>query len=777
MAKCQFDNVSTSTRFLLLLVALMLLATATIAATIHDDFSIVRENVRKIMLWPTADQLPGVISEAMANLTALDMNTCKWPDLNYSTRGPENWDPVLHMFRISTMTAALTAPGGLSNDTRLSTAIHCALRVWIEEDWQNPNWWWNYIQDPLIATSIMLMLGVERMTKYEIDSFVNISYRANWWIKDWGGGANLVWELQVQVFRGLATSNYSAVAEGFELMWQTVQVQNLSAMGIQTDWSYHFHGSQLLSAPYGDAWATNILHFHLATRDTQYALSKDRIETFGRFLTRGDAWFTMGSVWTWGIIGRVIDRGVHVWYTHLFPSDQLRELAMDVTDNLTAVQLLDYADRLEHRHEGMPLVGNRHFYTSDFQVHRRVNWTAALKMHSTRVIATECDNNENLKGEHIGDGVLNLYTRDAQYGGGEEYENIFALLEWQAINGITVEADTPLNHCDGGRMPMLSTTFVGGVSDGMYGAAIMDTLTHNLTAKRTWHFYDDYIVALANGIEDNTTALLQTAVVSRLLPPADTVTGTLTIQWSNGTRAVLSDGIYLFPYSEPRVLWFHADGTAWSVLDEYETLIIDCRNKSGNVNEFGPWDFEMNGRLLTAIIVHGRGPTTEALGYKYIIMPNVTVESISTLWERYLSLANNAYALTCKQNNNESLYLHGTCDSILQRASVLLFDKGFTNGSKVYYNCSSMSLSVCMEQTGGILFSENSDSFIITAAHPTLATGTFAVSVNRSSVLTNECTSNSQWGLQTGTRVLLTLPGNSELLGKSVSVTCKKSNT
>ena len=44
------------------------------------------------------------------------------------------------------------------------------------------------------------------------------------------------------------------------------------------------------------------------------------------------------------------------------------------------------------------------------------------------------------------------------------------------------------------------------------------------------------IVALANGIQDNTSALLQTTVASRLLPPANTAAGTLTVQWSNGTR-------------------------------------------------------------------------------------------------------------------------------------------------------------------------------------------------------------------------------------------------
>ena len=83
----------------------------TTTATIQDDFAIVRENVRKIMLWPTSDQLPAILTQAAGNLSNLDRITCQWPDLNYTTRGPENWDPVLHMFRISTMTAALTAPG------------------------------------------------------------------------------------------------------------------------------------------------------------------------------------------------------------------------------------------------------------------------------------------------------------------------------------------------------------------------------------------------------------------------------------------------------------------------------------------------------------------------------------------------------------------------------------------------------------------------------------------------------------------------------------------
>ena len=89
------------------------------------------------------------------------------------------------------------------------------------------------------------------------------------------------------------------------------------------------------------------------------------------------------------------------------------------------------------------------------------------------------------------------------------------------------ESDIPLLPCLNSQFAMRKGQFVGGVSDGYYGTAMMDTATHNLTGKRTWHFYDDIIVALANDIQDNSTALLQTTMVmSRLLPPANTPAGT-----------------------------------------------------------------------------------------------------------------------------------------------------------------------------------------------------------------------------------------------------------
>ena len=104
--------------------------------------------------------------------------------------------------------------------------------------------------------------------------------------------------------------------------------------------------------------------------------------------------------------------------------------------------MINFADRLDNQPNAPLLIGNKHFYTSDYQVHRRANWTSAIKMQSIRTQPVECINGENLKDEHGGQGVLNLYTTNTN-----DYDDIFPILDWQAINGITVEHDIPLEPC------------------------------------------------------------------------------------------------------------------------------------------------------------------------------------------------------------------------------------------------------------------------------------------------------------------------------------------
>lgn len=81
-------------------------------------------------------------------------------------------------------------------------------------------------------------------------------------------------------------------------------------------------------------------------------------------------------------------------------------------------------------------------------------------MQSWLSLSTECLLDENLKAEHIGQGVLSLYRT-----GFNDYFDIFPIIDWQAINGITVEHDIPLENCTHRRLDWLKTSFVGGVGN------------------------------------------------------------------------------------------------------------------------------------------------------------------------------------------------------------------------------------------------------------------------------------------------------------------------
>lgn len=71
-----------------------------------------------------------------------------------------------------------------------------------------------------------------------VQNAMTLLYEAAWWCdacipEGERVGANLVWELTVQINRGLATGNVSAVTQAFARAWQDVQVYPVSQDGVQ----------------------------------------------------------------------------------------------------------------------------------------------------------------------------------------------------------------------------------------------------------------------------------------------------------------------------------------------------------------------------------------------------------------------------------------------------------------------------------------------------------------------------------------------------------------
>ena len=729
---------------------------STTARTSNDDIDIVRQRVLELIIWPSAENISETIADALSYNSTLN-SSCYWPDINYHDQGMVVWLTSFHMRRVTTMLQAITVNGSrIQNDPSIMKNVHCALNVWLINDWQNPNWWANQIYIPLQATGQLLMLG-DNATSFEIEKIKEISYRACWWLPSpYYVGTNLVWMIQVELYRSLATRNTTGVEQGFSRMWQDVIISNTSQDGIQVDWTYHFHNKIILSGSYGRDWANNILLFTQCSFNTSYEIDDRTLSLFTDFLIKGDAWMIPTSEWDYSVIGRFIAEPGN-GFGHNLETDWIRTVAQLVKSNETRTELKNLANRIDNLPNVPSLVGNRHFFGSDYQVHRRTNWTSSIKMQSWRTLPTECLLHENLKGEHLGQGVLNLYRT-----GFNDYSDIFPLIDWQAINGITVEHSIPLEPCDGVRFSWLRTSFVGGVSDGQYGLAMMDTASHNLTAQRSWHFYDDAIVALATNLTLRTPTTAWTTLASRVLS-----TGQISIGFFNSTVITFNDGNYSFPYVQNQtsnVQWIHVgDSNICYVLQlqqQYDSVGVEVGVKSGNYSEISPFKQTVTARILTLYINHGVGPYT--LDYNYMLLPNVSLESVPTLIKKY----DEEQVFACISTNHT---FHGTMWPTLRRAAFVVWSYHLTT-----FSCLSptFNLNITLANVGAFLFSETDEDFTLTASYPERLTGYLNVTVGR--VGYGEGCSVSSDVDATKTKVSLMLPTTPELIGMSVNVTCKK---
>lgn len=734
----------------------VLLISNSYASKANDDIDTIRQRVLQIGIWPTVENISETVQTALSYSATLN-SSCYWPDIDYADQSLELWSTVAHMYRLTTMLQAITVnESTIKNDPKIFAQVHCALNVWLIHDWQNPNWYANQIRVPLQATSQLLMLA-ENATAFETQKIQEMSFRAAWWLRrSTDVGANLLWMIQIEIYRSLATNNRTGLDQGFPRMWKDVNISSTSDVGIQTDWSYHFHGGQLLTGTYGVVWINNVLLFLLCSEQTQYQPDDQVMSLAADFLINGAAWMIMSNYWDWNIAGRSIcklDNG----FPHSLAIIWIRMIAERVKTDERKIELIHFADRLDNQPNATLLIGNRHFYLSDYQVHRRPNWIFTIKMQSTRTQPVECLNGDNLKDEHGGQGVLNLYRI-----GMNDYTAIFPLLDWQAINGITVEHDIPLEPCVHGAFDWKNLPFVGGVSDGQYGLAMMDTASHNLTAQRSWHFFDEAVIALATNLTLTTPTTAWTTLASRLLP-----TGQITVGFFNSTTITLNDGNYSFPYAENKsfnVQWVHLEDSNIAYIlqlqQQYQLICIEVGMKTGNYNTIGPANATVTARMTTLYINHGRGPYT--LDYNYMIVPNVSLASIPTLIRTY----DEEQVFTCTSTNK---YFHGTMWPKLKRASFVLWKNITTT-----FSCQSpmFQINIELSDAGAYLYSETDSTFTFTASHPIHTHGTLNVSVDRIGHGEGCMVLSNVEG--TRTNVTLTLPSSHDHLGASVNVTCRK---
>ncbi|MEQ0564997.1 polysaccharide lyase 8 family protein [Amycolatopsis sp. NEAU-NG30] len=270
---------------------------------------------------------------------------------------------------------------------------------------------------------------------------------------------------------------------------------------------------------------------------------------------------------------------------------------------------------------------HRVFGQQDRMVHVTEGWSASLGVSSTRISRYEAINGQNLKGYHVGDGVLYTFLPNAK----GHYTDAY----WPTVDPLllpgTTENDGPPDPKFGG-VPLGPNAHTGGVRwDARHGAHAFafTSWDGSLTAKKSWFFTPAGIVCLGAGITSTSGYAVRTTIENRNLG-------------EGGGGALLADGRRVptdlgkaSSLRNPR--WVHlADVGGYVLLDDAAVTALredrtgTWRGIDTGANTKGSTT-PYTRRYQKLVLEHGVRPSGAT--YAYAVLPGASlVETFAAAW-------------------------------------------------------------------------------------------------------------------------------------------------
>ncbi|MEI6751978.1 MAG: glycoside hydrolase family 88 protein [Paludibacter sp.] len=611
-----------------------------------------------------------------------------WPDVDYKSTPRQNWPAVLHFSdHLHDLVVAYSLPGApLYRDAKLKKKIIAAIDYWLNNDFQNPNWWYQSIGMPAYNLGPVLLCMRDELDAEQMEKCRKILSRCD--LKDkrkWRTGGNLIFDCRAALYYGLMVDDNELVSRMFNSMiYEESKITPPIGSGIKEDFSEWEHGNLLFNHGYGSLLigeASRLLYY---ANEVGIKVKPQAVDFISNFLLDGCVWMARGQFLDYSAMGRSIvtpKENVKSVMLTASPREEfnymtlgahyLQTLGTSRSNELAAVSQRFLG-------KAPALVGNKMFYMSDFMTHSRTNYYSSVRMSSNRTLNTEVCNGQNRLGHHLGEGTNYIIVR------GNEYENIFPVWDWTKVPGTTVNSSSLDNSTldelvDSGWFPSINpeeegfgrnklrvsrlgrTTFVGGVSDGLSGIACMELKVLTLNAKKSWFFMGNKIICLGSGITDKNSGEVNTTLNQCLLNGSVKVVdeyGTekkmnTGIHHLSGAKMIYHDSIaYLFPFSQK----------------------INCSNQTqeGNWNKI---DVNQSNSIVKADVFslsinHGNHP--ENSSYGYIIIPGIDYhQAYQNMQNGGVSILSNTELLQAVEDK-----ITGTLGVIFYKAGMLEVQSG-----------------------------------------------------------------------------------------------------
>jgi len=608
-----------------------------------------------------------------------------WSDINYKEIPTGTWGPWDHVRRLTQMVRAYRTPGQLLyRDPRLRTDIESALRfvpMFYPANSERPGNWWFWVIGIPLDLGPALVLMEDDISRPVRDACLaslqaHIGYAPGltptYSTLD---GQNLVWSSFNHLHLALLTASSSRMKQVRDSFARATL--RTTRDGIQADDSFQQHGPQLYTGGYGGGFANDVARYALLTNGTEYALPAANAQIFADYVANGVAWSLFHNYFDVSVIGREVARPSTSGYHGLAALLQMSFVDSTRRNEITASArkmlqswggtLTPDLAGLAARVEASAIAafwpsGHRHYFESDYTIHRRPAYFASIKMISTRTRSGESTNGENLLGARQSDGRFHLATRGDEYSTGE----VWPTMDWSRLPGVTVEQQPNVAGSDYGPG---WRTFVGGTGDGKNGVSAMDFLARgsSLSAKKGWFFFDDSIVFLTTDIRTGSPYVVETIVDQRPI---------------RSSAPILLDGIPRTsdPLSAalPNVRWAAAEGIGYYFFDG-TPLKVKRETRTGSWSDLSGSNESrsVSNPILTLWIDHGTMPVNGKAAYA--VVPNMDGPGMSR-WAASapLSILANNENVSAVRNNRDGatgviFWIPGSIDGISTDTPMVIY--------------------------------------------------------------------------------------------------------
>ena len=404
-------------------------------------------------------------------------------------------------------------------------------------------------------------------------------------------------------YRALLSNDHALLANSVQQLFDPIKLVS-GKEGLQYDYAYLQHGPQLQISSYGAVFINGVLKLANYVKDTQYALSAEKLDLFSKYYRNSYLKAIRGSYMDFNVEGRGVSR------PNILRKKSEKHLLMmaNVIDFKNAEDWSAASARIDSTQSPEFKIKPYHqlYWTGDYTLHLRPSYSFNVRMVSNRTKRSEAGNKENLLGRYLSDGATNIQLR------GPEYYNIMPVWEWDKIPGVTSrdyasDRPTTIFWGEDGH-----NAFAGGVSDGIYGASAYVLNYDSLEAKKSWFFFDHEIVCLGAGIKSSA---------------AENITTTVNQSWLNGT---VIGSANTGKIARGKLLELNEKGQSWMIHDgvgyyfpEGGDINLSTSLQKGNwykINNAYSKE-EVSGDVFKLWINHHARPT--AAQYAYVVLPGI----------------------------------------------------------------------------------------------------------------------------------------------------------